>query len=150
MVQIAVMKNFIIYIFALSFIFFSCSNDEAPELNEIPEAQECEATHSLVGESRALVVSEAYGISGTVTIVSDCEVQFSNFFYNGLGPAVSIYAGLDGDFVSGISLSEPIDGRQFSGETFSVFLPEGSSFDEFNSFSVWCFQFDIDFSSVSF
>lgn len=144
------MKNFIVYVFALSFVLVSCSNDEVPELNEIPEEQVCDATHTLVGESRALAVSDLYGISGTVTIVSDCEVQFSNFFYNGSGPAVSIYAGLDGNFVSGISLSAPINGRQFSGETFSVFLPEGSSFDEFNSFSVWCFQFDIDFSSVRF
>lgn len=145
------MKSLSTLLIALAFIFVGCSNDQdEPELNEIPIAQTCESTHSLVGESRELRVSNIYGISGTVTIISDCEIQFSNFSYNGSGPAVSIYGGLNSDFASGLSLSAPIQGRSFNGETFSVFLPEGATLDEFNSFSVWCFQFDIDFSSASF
>jgi len=143
------MRNFVSCFVVL--LFLSCGSDDGlPELNEIPQEQTCEATHSLVGESRELRVSDIYGIRGTVTIISDCEIEFSNFFYNGLGPAVSIYGGLNGDFVSGVSLSAPINGTSFNGETFSVFLPEGATLDDLNSFSVWCFQFDIDFSSASF
>ena len=138
----------------LTFIFIGCSTDsqDAADLleNPAPEARECEATHPLVGESRDLRVSSTYGISGTVTIISDCEIEISNFFYNGAGPNVSIYGGTNGDFRNGVNLSQPINGRSFQGETISVFLPEGFNLDEINSFSIWCFEFNIDFSSASF
>ncbi len=144
-------KKFIPFVLFLAVVFIGCSEDDAlPLINEVPEAQACDATHSLIGESRQLRVSNAYGISGTVTVISDCEIEFSNFNYNGTGPAVSIYGGLNGNFIEGRTLSEPIHGRAFDNETFSVFLPEGVTLDQFNSFSVWCFQFNIDFSSASF
>ncbi len=146
------MKNYFLYLTLLSFLLVGCSNDEEGVAlpNPVPQAQDCPSTHSLVGESRALRVSNTYGISGMVNIVSDCQIEITNFFYNGLGPAVSIYGGNNGNFDDGISLSAAIQGRRFQGETLTVFLPEGTTLDEINSFSVWCFQFNIDFSSASF
>ena len=147
------MKHTLIAFMALFIFLVGCTEDSNPEellANPTPEEQECGTTHELVGQTRALRVSQTYGISGDVTIVSDCEIQFTNFFYNGSGPAVSIYGATDGDFDSGINLSNTINGRVFRGETLTVFLPEGTSLDEINSFSVWCFQFNIDFSSVQF
>lgn len=146
------MKNVINYFVVFAFLLVGCSNDEESVSlpNPVPQAQDCPTTHSLVGESRELRRSSQYGISGTVTIVSDCEIEISNFFYNGLGPAVSVYGGNNSNFVDGISLSEPIQGRRFEGETLTVFLPENITLDEINSFSIWCFRFDIDFSSASF
>jgi len=147
------MNNRFFYLLIASLVCISCSSD--PDVIEIegstvPAARVCESTHSLVGESRDLRVSNTYGISGTVTIKSDCEIEISNFFYNGSGPNVSIYGGKNGDFRSGVNLSVPITGQSFQGETISVFLPEGTSLDEINSFSIWCFQFDVDFSSANF
>ena len=118
--------------------------------NPTPDARSCSSTNSLVGQTRALRVSNLYGISGDVTIVSDCEIEVSNFFYNGAGPNVSFYGASGGDFRGGINMSEVLNGRVWQGETLNLFLPEGSSFDEINSFSVWCFEFDVDFSSTSF
>lgn len=138
----------IIYSLAFFGVFFtSCGVDLA---NEAPESRVCDSTHSLVGESSDFAPSPLYGIGGTVRIVSDCEIEISNFSYNGLGPAVSFYGGTDGDFRNGVNLSDPINGRRFERETINLFLPEGSSFDEINSFSVWCFEFDVDFSSARF
>lgn len=147
------MKKCIGFIFVLTFLFIGCSdNQQAPDLleNLVPEARSCGSTHPLVGESRNLRISNTYGISGVVTIISDCEIQISNFSYNGTGPNVSIYGGRNGNFRSGINLSAPINGRRFQNETLTVFLPENTDLDEINSFSVWCFEFDIDFSSASF
>ena len=146
------MKKTLYYFFIVAFLMIGCSEDDGPvELaNEAPEEQSCGATSDLIGQSRALRVSNTYGISGTVTILSDCEVEISNFFYNGLGPNVSIYGGVNGDFVNGVNLTSPINGIVFEDETIRFFLPEGSTVDEINSFSVWCFEFDIDFSSASF
>ena len=118
--------------------------------NPVPEARDCASTNSLVGQIRALRESSLYGISGDVTIVSDCEVRISNFFYNGAGPNVSFYGGIDGDYRGGVNMSDILNGRSWEGETLNLFLPEGFSFEEINSFSVWCFEFDVDFSSASF
>ncbi len=140
-----------IYSLVLTMFLIGCSEDEsAMVIDETTEAQDCAETHELVGQSMDLSSSTVNGISGTVMIVSDCEIQISNFFYNGTGPNVSIYGAADGDFETGISLSDPINGTVFQGETLTVFLPEGSSLDEINSFSVWCFEFNIDFGSVNF
>lgn len=156
------MKNFL-KCMVFVFVLIGCSEDEeqAPieQIGEgtssglqisIAAERDCGATHPLVGQSMELRDSPTYGISGTVTIVSDCEIEFSNFSYNGTGPAVNIFGGFDGRFGSGIDLSEPIDGRAFNNATFSIFLPEGTTLDDINSFSVWCFRFNIDFSSASF
>lgn len=146
------MKKLTNLFIVLIVLLVSCSDDDGDSLiaNSAPSGRDCDSTHLLVGESRELAVSNIYGISGVVTIVSDCEIEISNFFYNGLGPNVSVYGGTNSDFEAGINLSEPINGRSFQGETLNLFLPEDTTFDEINSFSIWCFEFNIDFSSASF
>lgn len=146
------MKNFIKYFLVFSIILTSCSDNESggTQANAVPEEQDCTSTSALVGQSRALRVSNIYGISGTVTIISDCEIEISNFSYNGRGPNVSVYAGINGNFETGVNMSANLNGRRFNGETLNLFLPDGASFNEFNSISIWCFEFDIDFSSASF
>lgn len=159
------MKNVIKCLMVLSLILASCSDsdDQANETqvvdgvvfnplqaNPASGPRDCDPTSPLVGESRDLRISTLYGISGTVTIVSDCEIEITDFFYNGLGPNISVYAGIDGDFANGVNMSEPIQGQRFEGETLNLFLPEGTSFNEFNSISIWCYEFDVDFSSAAF
>lgn len=160
--EIVFMKTFLKYFFALTFVLVGCSssddqndgddNQQALNLqaNPAPEPRDCSSTSVLVGESRELRVSSLYGISGLVTIISDCEIEISDFFYNGSGPNISVYAAIDGDFEAGVNMSIPLNGRSFEGETLNLFLPEGTSFNEYNSISIWCFEFDVDFSSASF
>jgi hypothetical protein len=119
-------------------------------LAPIDPARTCLEEHPLVGQSGNLRVSSLYGISGTVVILNDCQAEIRDFFYNGLGPAVAIYGARNGDFDNGIGLSSAINGQRFDGVTLPINLPEGMTFDEINSFSVWCFEFDVDFSSVVF
>ena len=146
------MKNIIKFTIVLVFLCVGCNNDSDDSLqnNPAPDAQDCTSNSPIVGESRNLSVSNLYGISGVVTIISDCEIEISNFFYNGSGPNVSVYAGIDGDFEGGVNMSENLNGRRFEGETLNLFLPDGASFEDFNSISIWCFQFDVNFSSASF
>jgi len=160
------MKNLIKYSFVLMLLFASCSSSDDSDSTEIiqdngvvfnplqanpaPQARDCTSTSPLIGLSRELRISSIYGISGTVTIISDCEIELSNFFYNGTGPNISVYAGIDNDFENGVNMSEPIQGTRFEGETLRLFLPENASFNDFNSISIWCYEFDVDFSSASF
>ena len=136
----------------LSLVLIMGCKEEDPVTfaNPVPEARNCPSTASLVGQTRPLEISSLYGIRGDVTIMSDCEIQISNFFYNGSGPNVSFYGGVDGNFRAGVNMSERLNGRVWQGETLNLYLPEGASFDEINSFSVWCFEFDVDFSSAFF
>lgn len=147
------MKNIIKCFSIFAILLVSCSNNDDSgneQTNPVPQARECTSTSALIGESKALRASNRYGISGNVTIISDCEIQITNFFYNGTGPSVSVYAGINGNYSNGVNMSEVINGRRFEGETLNLFLPEGASFNEFNSISIWCFEFDVDFSSVNF
>jgi len=144
------MKNIIVGFAFLSLLVLIGCGEEASFANDVPAARDCESTNELVGQSRALRVSNLYGISGTVTIVSDCEIEITNFNYNGSGPNVSFYGGNNGDFRNGINMSEVLNGTSFEDETLNLFLPEGNTFDDINSFSVWCFEFDVDFSSTRF
>lgn len=158
------MKSLIKCFFVLSVIILGCSSDDSTngtsdddsgvvnslQANPAPEPRDCSSTSNLVGESRELRVSNLYGISGLVTIISDCEIEISNFFYNGSGPNISVYAGIDGDFDSGVNMSVPLNGTAFENATLNLFLPEGASFEEYNSISIWCFEFDVDFSSATF
>lgn len=147
------MKNNIISIIALSvLVLMGCGSDSSGVTfaNPVPEARECPATNPLVGQTRPLRISELYGISGDVTIVSDCEIRIDNFFYNGLGPNVSFYGAVDGDYRGGVNMSDILHGQAWEGESLNLFVPEGSTIGEINSFSVWCFEFDVDFSSAVF
>ena len=144
------MKNILTIIAFLSILSLVGCSEGASLANEAPAPRECEATHSLIGQTRALSVSSLYGISGNITIVSDCEIEISNFFYNGSGPNVSLYGANNGDFSAGVNMSEVLSGRTWEGETLNLFLPEGTTFDDINSFSVWCFEFDVNFSSSFF
>ena len=157
------MKNLLKYLFVLSFVIVGCSDsdDQATETedgvvfnplqaNPASLPRDCDSSSPLVGVTRPLRISNLYGISGLVTIVSDCEIEISNFFYNGAGPNISVYAGIDNDFVNGVNMSEHINGQVFESATLNLFLPDGASFNEFNSISIWCYEFDVDFSSASF
>jgi len=149
------MKKFMSIFIFLAFLTVGCSDSDddgniSLQANPAPVAQTCESTSPLVGQTEQLRVSQLYGISGDVTIVSDCQIQISNFFYNGLGPNVSVYGGIDGNYRNGVNLSVPLNGRAWEGETLNLFLPEGSTFNEINSISIWCFEFDVDFSSARF
>ena len=146
------MKNVLkFFAFALLLILMSCGDDEPePMPAPIDPARACLEEHPLVGQSGNLRVSSLYGISGTVVILNDCQAEIRDFFYNGLGPAVAIYGARNGDFNNGIGLTDPIQGQRFEGVTLPLNLPDDMTFDDINSFSVWCFEFDVDFSSVVF
>jgi hypothetical protein len=144
------MKNILTIIAFLGLLSLIGCAEGASLANDNPVARECDATHSLIGQTRALSVSSLYGISGNITIVSDCEIEISDFFYNGSGPNVSLYGANNGDFSAGVNMSEILNGRTWEGETLNLFLPEGTTLDDINSFSVWCFEFDVNFSSAFF
>ncbi len=92
--------------------------------------------------------SFAHDVGGTVTVIDDRTLQVTNFTYDGGGPSVFFYTGVDGDYTgspgSGI-IGPELSGRAFNNETITLTLPDGLTLDDFNSISVWCDIFFADF-----
>lgn len=137
------------FFFGLLCLFLNSCEERFNLANDAPESRVCGSSHPLVGLTGNLSRIQ-HGVSGSVTIISDCEIRIDNFNYDGGGPNVRIYGGFNGSFASGFNLSEQINGRRYTNETLNVFLPVGETLDDINSFSVWCFEFRENFGSVSF
>jgi len=113
------------------------------------EKTSCSTTHESIG-SQAAFNTVSHGVAGTLTVVDDCTLIVSDFVYDGLGPSVLFYAGNDRDYFSGAVFYFPfrLHGNRFEGDSLRLKIPEGQSLDDFDSLSVWCFDFNVSFGDA--
>ena len=71
----------------------------------LPPLRDCAATHSSVGKV-ATLKAFAHQVGGTVTVVDDCTLEFTDFVFDGQGVKVEFYGGLNDDYANGFSMSE--------------------------------------------
>ena len=110
----------------------------------------CASTHPAVGRSAPLV-GLAHAVEGTVTVLDDCTLEVSGFGYDGGGPAVYFFGGSGRDYVNrAIPLGPALNGRLYADDTLRLTLPEGRTFDDVDSLSVWCFEFRANFGDAFF
>jgi len=109
----------------------------------------CGTDHPLVG-STASFSTFFHEVAGNVTVIDNCTLEVTNFTYDGQGPRVFFYGGVDGAYsaATAFAMGPRLNGRPYSGDSITVKLPESRSLDDFNSISVWCADFDIDFGSA--
>ncbi|WP_185962636.1 DM13 domain-containing protein [Thalassomonas sp. M1454] len=110
---------------------------------------ECTSVNSKVGYSGSFQTL-AHNVAGDAVINDDCTITISNFYYDGGGPDVFVYTGVNGDFANGYKISEQLNGREYNGETLTLKLPEGLSLDDFTGLSIWCVDFNADFGNLEF
>lgn len=94
----------------------------------------------------------AHRAEGVATIVDERTIRVDYFTYDGTAPAVYFYLGetdTHGDFVRGIPIGPELE-RAYDDETVTVQLPEGQTLDGYGAISVWCAEFDVNFTSASF
>lgn len=113
--------------------------------------ENCSADHPFVGRSVQLS-SLAHGVSGTVTVADDCTLVVDNFNYDGGGPSVYFYGGQNTSYIGAdaFSIGPQLNGRSWQNETLTLVIPEGKSLDDFDSVSVWCFDFNANFGDAFF
>ena len=127
---------------------------EAPSTTDTPgeDNPDATATHPLVGTVREFSTI-AHDVSGTVTVLNDRTIEVSNFVYDGEGPSVFFYTGLDGDYSSegvGRIIGNQLNGRSYNNDTITLTLPDNLTLDDFNGLSVWCDIFLVSFGDVTF
>jgi len=96
--------------------------------------------------------SPNYGVSFRAEIMDERTIQVTNFNYLANGPDVHFYLGQDLVFVPGITVGEQLrdNNQAYLGETLTLTLPASVTLDDFNSISVWCAAFSVDFGSAIF
>jgi len=112
------------------------------------DASGCASTHPLVGRAVPLV-GTAHDVGGRVTVLDDCTFEVSGFDYDGGGPDVGFYAGLGDDYGQApVRLTPPLDGLVYTDDALRLTLPEGTTLDDVDRLSVWCFDFAVSFGDA--
>lgn len=111
----------------------------------------CSSDHPYVGRT-AEFSTLAHGVSGTLSILDDCTLEVTMFNYDGLGPSVSFYTGVNQQYlgVGSFFLGPQLNGQAWVNDTIRLTIPDGKSLDDFDSLSVWCFDFNANFGDAFF
>ena len=103
---------------------------------------------------QATLSTRAHGVRGTVTIVDADTFRVDNFFYDGGGINVHfILAAADDNNVFRTTrlVTDPnLLGTAHSGDSVTIDLPAGTTFDGYNAISLWCIPAQANFGSGTF
>lgn len=132
-------------------------NSDADTMTDSSSDLESEYTctgsdHPLVG-SMAVLDTHHHEVAGSIYIEDNCTIKVSNFTYDGLGPSVYFYGGIDGMFKEedgGFLIGEQLNGTPFNNEDFNIIMPDTRHLDKMNSISVWCADFAVSFGDGLF
>ena len=145
-----------LFIIALS----ACSSDSTSEpeeevmtddMKETSTEYSCEdSDHPNVGQM-AILSTLSHQVAGQVLIKDNCTLEVTSFTYDGGGPAVYFYGGIDGDYESaGFPIGNEINGMVFDNDTLIIKLPDPVHLDKMNGVSVWCADFAVSFGDGLF
>jgi mono/diheme cytochrome c family protein len=114
-------------------------------------ATACLQTNAKVGWTTTLS-TKSHNVKGNATIVDDCTIVITNFFFDGSGIDVRLYGAIDSNFGVGFAIGPQLFNFPvgYDNETLSFTLPEGKTMDDLNSISVWCVTVGISFGDGVF
>ena len=103
---------------------------------------------------QATLSTRAHGTRGTVTIVDADTFRLDNFFYDGGGINVHFILAAADDYntfrdarlVTDLNLL----GTPHNGDSLTIDLPAGTTFDNYNAISLWCLPAAANFGSGTF
>lgn len=111
----------------------------------------CAQTHSKVGWN-GYFSTLAHNVSGKATIIDDCTIFISEFYYDGGGPEVYVYAAKEHDYngMSAFAISQRISNIAYQNGSLTLKLPDGKTLDDLTGLSVWCVDFAANFGQMEF
>jgi len=93
----------------------------------------------------------SHGVGGTAVILDERTIELRDFTFDGGGVDARLFLVVDGaDFNEDIELSDNLVGTAFTGETFTVTIPDGVSFEDWNLITLWCIPFSTAFGAGVF
>ena len=130
---------------------FSLSSTVAPPVANAPAISL--ASYARAGW-QATLSTRAHGVRGTVTIVDADTFRVDNFFYDGGGINVHFILAAAEDYntfrdarlVTDLNLL----GTAHNGDSITIDLPTGTTFDSYNAISLWCLPAAANFGSGTF
>ncbi|WP_159083994.1 DM13 domain-containing protein [Saccharobesus litoralis] len=130
-------KNIAAYVAGEAISSFSCGDNDHPK----------------VGQTMTFSM-KAHDVSGNAEIIDNCTIRVSNFNYDGGGPQVLFYGGVDGDYKDstvGFAIGSQLNrSSAYVNETLTLSLNSPSTLDMMNGLSVWCAAVNTSFGDGIF
>ena len=98
---------------------------------------------TLVKSGDATAFAGSYGVSGTATIVGRNTIRVSNFNHNGTAPGIDFRIGLSTTSRRNFRILRVTARQPFQNATFDLTLPATVDLNAFDTFTVWCFEFNV-------
>jgi hypothetical protein len=113
---------------------YQCGNSDHPKVNQL-----------------AILSTLHHGVMGQVQVEDNCTLTVSSFSYDGEGPAVYFYGGIDGEYEEkGFAIGEQLNGTVYDNDSFTIRLDSPKQLDNMNGISVWCHDFAVSFGDGLF
>ncbi|MEZ4323359.1 MAG: DM13 domain-containing protein [Myxococcota bacterium] len=92
-----------------------------------------------------------HDVGGTAEIVDESTIEVRDFTYDGGGINARLFLLVDGeDFHRDLELTDNLVGSPSDGDTLTLTIPEGATFDDFNLITLWCIPAAVSFGDGIF
>jgi hypothetical protein len=111
----------------------------------------CPKTHSKVGYY-GFFETIAHNVSGRAEFLDDCTIKITHFNYDGGGPEVYFYGGVDHNYSESdaFAMGQKISGIVYNNNEIILRIPDNKTLDDITGMSVWCVDFAANFGQVTF
>lgn len=130
-------------VLAISSVIDNRTNDAAVIRATRIEPEIVPPAPTLVSVGDIATFSGSYGVSGTATIVSPNTIQVTGFNANGTAPGMDLRVGKSSVSRRDFPVLRVLGRQSFAGSTLEVILPSNVDLNAFDTFTVWCFEFNV-------
>ncbi|MCJ8313043.1 MAG: DM13 domain-containing protein [Saccharospirillaceae bacterium] len=128
---------------------FECETNQSNNKQKLESTGEKSESKSgsKIGQTAQLKTLH-HRVSGQIEILNDCTLRITDFTYDGKGPDTFFYVARDGDYKNGSQVGDQLKrGQSYKNNTLLIKIDQ---LDDFNSISVWCEDFSVNFGDGFF
>lgn len=106
------------------------------------------ATRVRAGDTASFTGS--HRVSGVATIVDSKTIRVTNLRHDGTAPGLDIRLGLATQSRRNFTVIRVTGNQVYTGETLEITLPAGVDLNSFDTFTVWCYVFNVVIADATF